>query len=1249
MRWVIVITSVCVLLLVALPLAALYAVVYTGPGLRTAVNLLPRHFAGVTLTITGVSGTLAHGVHADRVEVRHERVDLVFTDVHARAQLAPLMLQTLHLTDAGIGSASIRILPHRPSTGSVPIRFLPHWLSIRVDRLRLGTGELVLISGRRFSASGLEAAGLVRPHAIRFDQAQADIGAAHLTTRGAELRGGADVLGIAATVEVDAHPAGRPPWRLSVSGNGDLDSLELSARIGAPFQADARGRARLLAPWRFEGEADVHRLALDTWGGNAKLGSGRGTLEVAADAHGFTATGPVTLAALPLAPLQSRLRGRIDGHTLQIDSLDVLHRASGASASTAGSITFGADPRLDLRGEWRNLRLPLTGSPLLASPQGRYAVSGTGPYQLHGSGLLVPRSRAPMTFDLTARLFQDHVELDPAVLLQSGATARVTAALAWRPAPQWHAAGTVTGFDPEPYLRQLPGRVAFAFAAQGHSFSPATDLHLQLHDLAGTLRGLPAHAGGNIARDGGSWSFDGLRAVLGGTSMALDGSAGARLNLKFNLEAQDLGLLAPGIRGHLQASGTVAGTPRDPVIHGTASGTGLHYGRIGLEGFEASADFDPQQAGPSHVHLLGHGLTVGSRRADRLSLHLDGEAASHQVNLEVLARGVTLTARAQGGFAHGTWRGEVQATQLTGSQSLRLTLSQPVAVLLSPERMQVDQLCLKGEPATLCAGGQWSPQKWSLSASTNDLPISALTAGQSGSLDYRGVIALNLGLFRTGTDPVQGTLDARLSDARILHHLSGGRIETTTLGTGDVTVTATPDLVSARLGLDAGAIGSIHGEIDARRTPDWRAMPLSGSVALQTAELDFVTLYVPQIDRAAGRLSANLTVAGTVAAPLFNGTLTLAGGELDLYQINLAMRGAGLSARLNNDGLDFDGGARLGNGHASAHGHLTWASGRPVGSFELTGQNLRVADVPEAQIDASPDLRFGIDGDNITVTGKVLVPKAHFAPADLTNAVLPSSDEVLVGSEPRQGERFRIVSDITMTLGDQVDIDAMGLKGGLAGSITTHAASDDPVTRASGEFRVVKGQYTALGRKLAIDRGRLIFSGGPVGDPAIDVRAVKRFNDPNAGATQAGIIVRGTLRAPRLVFFSEPPLSQQQIVSLLLAGGGLSGGQVASTAGTAATSRNTNGELLGQAGAILGQQFGQKIGITDVGVESNIYNETSLVLGRYLSPRLYVSYGLGLTQTLNTVMLRYSLGNHWTIRTEFGQVGGADIVYTLDR
>ena len=62
----------------------------------------------------------------------------------------------------------------------------------------------------------------------------------------------------------------------------------------------------------------------------------------------------------------------------------------------------------------------------------------------------------------------------------------------------------------------------------------------------------------------------------------------------------------------------------------------------------------------------------------------------------------------------------------------------------------------------------------------------------------------------------------------------------------------------------------------------------------------------------------------------------------------------------------------------------------PTGSFTWRAAALRVADIPEAQIDASPNLDFNIKGRQITVAGKVNVPYAKIVPADLTGAVRAS-------------------------------------------------------------------------------------------------------------------------------------------------------------------------------------------------------------------------------------------------------------------
>ena len=70
---------------------------------------------------------------------------------------------------------------------------------------------------------------------------------------------------------------------------------------------------------------------------------------------------------------------------------------------------------------------------------------------------------------------------------------------------------------------------------------------------------------------------------------------------------------------------------------------------------------------------------------------------------------------------------------------------------------------------------------------------------------------------------------------------------------------------------------------------------------------------------------------------------------------------------------------------------------------------------------------------------------------------------------------------------------------------------------------------------------------------------------------------------------------------------------------------------------MLAAQLGNKLGIPDISVESTLSNETSLVLGKYLSPRLYVSYGVSLTESINTFKMRYTINDHWTIKTEAGK------------
>ena len=69
-----------------------------------------------------------------------------------------------------------------------------------------------------------------------------------------------------------------------------------------------------------------------------------------------------------------------------------------------------------------------------------------------------------------------------------------------------------------------------------------------------------------------------------------------------------------------------------------------------------------------------------------------------------------------------------------------------------------------------------------------------------------------------------------------------------------------------------------------------------------------------------------------------------------------------------------------------------------------------------------------------------------------------------------------------------------------------------------------------------------------------------------------------------------------------------------------------------------------------IGAQAGASNDqASLVLGKYLSPKLYISYGVALFKPGQSFRLRYSLSDKWTLKTETGSQTGGDLIYTIER
>ncbi len=1250
-RFLLLATALFVLLAIGLPCAALYCALYTQSGLRFVVRHLPQRFGHVVVRIEDVSGTVAGGARAGLVLIDQERVHLEFRGIYTRVRLEPLLWQIIRTPETTVASAYIEVKPPPPGPPG-PQRapeFLPRWLTIDIGHASVGKAVLVVPDGTRLEGSGISGSALLRHRDIRFRQAQLQMAEVHFALSGGALHA-SDPLRLSGQGRITWQPRGQPVWSVEAKTQGDLDRLGLEATILAPFHGDLTGEMLdLTHDWHWDGQAVVQDFDLRAWHLTGALGAISGHLALSGAGKGFTARGTLDPAGFRAGPFEVQFAGEYSDQTLTARNIDVLNPASGAHAIASGTIgIIPGGPRLDLRGTWRNFRWPLAGrSVAFRSSEGSFGLSGLLPYDFEAEGMAGIAGLDPVPADIAGKLGDDGVSVSRGSVDLLRGHADLHGEVTWAPVQRWTVSGSATGIDPGAWRPDLPGHLDFGVAMSGRGFKAGDPISVTVTGLGGRLRGVAASGGGRLAHAGDTWTFQQIRVGLGGTRLALDGQIDRTADLRFAVTARDLSLLSTGARGRVQASGTIRGPLASPDVLATAQGADILYDGVSLAGFTTRVDFDPTSQRRSVIDAHLRELRLNRRVVHSLDFTLEGPASAAVAHLDIQAPGLHLAAAASGGFRSGAFSGQLESLALSGDESLRLHLEQPVALTVSPAASDIERFCLIGTPGNLCAQGNWTPAAWSTILTANRLPLSTLTAGRTPAVEYQGAIDVAARLFGGGGNPAQGTLRVDLSHATLSRKLVSGRLEHTSLGSGVLTATATPGSIDARVSLTSGQIGTLEGALAIdRRAASWLDMPLTGELRAQTSKLDLVSVYVPELDRAAGNLSADARIAGTIADPRLSGTISVANGEIDLYQTNLRLRRIGLTAHLTDDGLTFDGTAQAGPGSVHADGALHWRDALPYGQLHLDGSNLRIVDIPEAQIDAWPNLDFKVAAREIDVTGTVAVPHARIAPTDYTGAVTPSSDQVIVGQESENpASRLQVRTQITMTLGPEVNIDTMGLKGQLVGSITVRSGYD-AITRASGVLSVQKGEYAAYARRLEIQQGRLIFTGGPIGDPGIEIRAVKRYPD-----VTAGINVHGTLQHPQISFFSNPSLPQSQIVSLILSGAGSGGSlQMMQTAATAQAQQATAAnELLTQGGAILAQELGSRIGLPDVSLETDVNNETSLVLGKYLSPRLYVSYGVGLTQALNAIRLQYSLGDHWTVRTVAGQIKGADLVFSVER
>ena len=673
---------------------------------------------------------------------------------------------------------------------------------------------------------------------------------------------------------------------------------------------------------------------------------------------------------------------------------------------------------------------------------------------------------------------------------------------------------------------------------------------------------------------------------------------------------------------------------------------------------------------PSQLIVTAKGLDVAGQSFKSLDATFNGTERAHVVNLDVANEELDISARLKGGFNRDqlSWSGVIGKGQVK-SKYATLNQLQPAQLIVNlPKKQgknstdlkvqlaahcwqatdQAGKLCLRKNLIASAASGQ-------VDLAIQKLDTSLFSAFLPKDIDWHGKIngKAIIGWQRGRPPTINTTL---YSDNGKIGLIQDGDSLPVTLPYKRISLIAVsvPNGLKIRSDINTGrgARGYAEVIVDPYKTPK----PISGALVLNELNLAIFKPFFPGMRVLEGNITMAGGLGGTLDKPQFYGDVKLADGRVAMLGLPVNLNKVNANAKIRGTQAVIDGKFNSGTGTGTLTGTVDWQQ-KLQAKLSVVGKRLVLTQPPLLVAEVNPDIDIIVrPGDRyVNITGAVSVPSATIRPPEASEDIVTQSEDVVVLDRRLIGnidevlaisKPWSINADIGIDLGNDINFRGFGAVIPLAGAINV-TQNGTGIMRAKGVVQVSRRtNINAFGQNLELNYGQVRFN-GDVMKPNLSIEAVK-----NISGKTVGVRVKGNTESPNIIVFNNAGLTQQQAMNALITGriNNKSATQISEQGFKSQVTNNlaAAGLSFGLSGTRnLTNQIGQAFGFQSLTVDASGSSEdTNVNVTGYVTPDLYIRYGVGVFNAQNSLSIRYQLTRRIYVEATSAAENAVDVVYS---